>query len=310
MNANHSYHKLMKDGHMNFSQLRCVVALAETGSFTEAAYTVGMTQSAVSHALAHLERELGVTLLERNRKGVVALTDVGQKIIPHVRLLLTQAESIEQEAKAVRGLTMGKLRLGSIFSLCPGLLTGVLTHFQQVYPDIEVILFEGTLQEVQEWIATGIIDIGFVFHEAKKVKSTPIAADALHVFVSEGHHLHTQATVTVNDLRKERLIMPKTGSAFLEMVSFDLKATGSSIRYQASDGATILAMVREGLGVTLLPQMMLPQMLEGVVALPLDPPQQVQIGLATQAKGMASPGVRLFVQTALSWTQESALLRS
>lgn len=293
---------------MNFSQLHCLVALAETGSFTEAAYTVHMTQSAVSHALANLERELGVTLLERNRKGVVALTDVGQKILPYARLLLTQAEGIEQEARAARGLTLGKLRLGSIFSLCPGLLTGILTAFQQAYPDIEVVLFEGTLQEVQEWIATGIVDIGFVFHAASESKSTPIALDALHVFVSEGHPLHTHATVNINDLRKERLIMPKTGGAFFEMVSLDLKATGSSVRYQASDGATILAMVREGLGVTLLPRMMLPQELEGVVALPLDPSQEVQIGLATRTQGALSPSVRWFVQTALARTQKLALL--
>jgi DNA-binding transcriptional LysR family regulator len=198
---------------------------------------------------------------------------------------------------------------GQIQSTCPGLLTGILTRFQQLYPDIEVILFEGTLQEVREWIATGIIDLGIVFHADEETQSTPIAADTLYVFVSQAHPLHTHATVRINDLRKERLIMPKTGGAFLEMVNFDLKATGSSIRYQASDGTTILAMVREGLGITLLPRMMLPQELEGVVALPLDPPQQVQIGLATQTKGTASPGVRLFVQTALAWAQKSALLR-
>src|SRR3989454_2495802 len=84
---------------MNFSQLQSFVALAETGSFTEAAYNVDLTQSAVSHALAALESELGVTLLERNRTGVVAVTNVGQKIIPHVRAILAQAEAIEQEAR-------------------------------------------------------------------------------------------------------------------------------------------------------------------------------------------------------------------
>lgn len=309
MIANHSCHHLMKVTHMNFSQLSCFVALAETGSFTEAAYTVNMTQSAVSHSLAKLEQELGVTLLERNRKGVVALTEVGTKIIPYARLLLTQAENIEQEARAARGLTMGKLRLGSIFSLCPGLLTGILIHFQQAYPDIEVVLFEGTLQEVQEWIATGIIDVGFVFHATEVKNSISVGTDTLHVFVSEGHPLHKQTTVRISDLHKERLILPRTGNAFLEMANFDLKATGSSIRYQASDGTTILAMVREGLGVTLLPRMMLPLEIEGVVALPLDPPQQVQIGLATQAKGKPSPGTRLFLQTALAWTQKSASLR-
>src|SRR5260221_8877776 len=98
MNANHFRHDLMRDMHMNFSQLQSFVALAETGSFTEAAYTVDLTQSAVSHALAALESELGVALLERNPTGVVALTNVGQKIIPHVRALLAQAEAIEQKA--------------------------------------------------------------------------------------------------------------------------------------------------------------------------------------------------------------------
>src|SRR5690348_16257921 len=99
MHANHICHNLMKDQHMNFSQLQCFVVLADMGSFTEAAYAVNMTQSAVSHALAALESDLGVTLLERNRKGVVALTNAGQRIMPHVRELLAQAESIEQEAK-------------------------------------------------------------------------------------------------------------------------------------------------------------------------------------------------------------------
>src|SRR5436853_355688 len=117
MNANHFRHNLMRNVHMNFSQLQSFVALAEMGSFTEAAYSVNLTQSAVSHALSALESELGVTLLERNRKGVVALTPVGQKIIPYVRALLASASAIEQEAKAALGLAMGKLRLGSMESI-------------------------------------------------------------------------------------------------------------------------------------------------------------------------------------------------
>src|SRR5215813_12949974 len=100
MSANHFYHKLIKVMHMNLSHLQSFVALVDTGSFTEAAYAVNLTQSAVSHALSALESELGVTLLERNRKGVVALTAVGQHVLPRARALLAQAEAIEQEAKA------------------------------------------------------------------------------------------------------------------------------------------------------------------------------------------------------------------
>src|SRR5215469_15941298 len=168
---------------MNFSQLQCFVAVAETGSFTEAAYSIDLTQSAVSHALSALESELGVTLLERNNKGVVALTSVGQKLLPHVRILLAQAETIQQEARAARGLARGKLRLGSIPPVSPRLLAGVLTHFRQQYPDIDLVLFEGTLQEVQEWLGTSVIDVGFVHHPARGVESTHLTTDDLLVFV-------------------------------------------------------------------------------------------------------------------------------
>ncbi|AHV95446.1 transcriptional regulator [Paenibacillus sabinae T27] len=70
------------------------------------------------------------------------------------------------------------------------------------------------------------------------------------------------------------------------------------------DSATLLAMVREGLGITLLPRMMLPKKLEGVVALPLNPPQMLQIGLAVRSQEIASPAAVLFVQTVLAWMQE------
>jgi DNA-binding transcriptional LysR family regulator len=310
MIANHIDHKLMRNMHMNFSQLQSFVALADTGSFTEAAYAIDLTQSAVSHALAALESELGVTLLKRNRKGVVALTDAGQKIIPHVRALLAQVEAIEQEAKAAHGEAAGKLRLGSMLSIVsPALLARVLTCFRASYPDIEVVLFEGTMREVGEWIEKSIIDVGFVLFPAQGIEVTPITTDELCVLVPPGHRLHTKVAVTPRDLQEEGWIMEKNQCALQLMEA----AVGPSrvrpqIRYQASDSATILAMIREGLGITLMPRMVLPKKLDGVVALPLDPPHQLQIGLAVRSQAMASPAAQLFVQTALIRVQESAFL--
>ena len=131
--------------------------------------------------------------------------------------------------------------MGSMLSIVsPGLLARVLTCFRASYPNVEVVLFEGTIQLME---------------------------------------------VAVGPSR----IRPH-------------------IRYQASDSATILAMIREGLGITLMPRMMLPNKLEGVVALPLDPPHQLQIGLAVRSQETASPGAMLFVQTAVAWVQEQAAL--
>jgi DNA-binding transcriptional LysR family regulator len=295
---------------MNFSQLQSFVALADTGSFTEAAYAIDLTQSAVSHALSALESELGVTLLERNRKGVVALTSVGQKIIPHVRTLLAQVEAIEQAAKAAHGETSGKLRLGSMLSIIsPRVLARVLTRFRASYPDIEVVLFEGTMREVSEWIEKSIVDIGFVLFPAQGIEVTPITTDELCVLVPLGHRLHTKAAVTPGDLQEEGWIMEKN-QCVLQLLEM---AVGPSrirpqIRYQASDSATILAMIREGLGITLMPRKVLPKKLEGVIALPLDPPRQLQIGLAVRSQAMASRAALLFVQTASIWAQKSAFL--
>jgi DNA-binding transcriptional LysR family regulator len=293
---------------MNFSQLQSFVAVSDTGSFTEAAYELDLTQSAVSHALSTLERELGVTLLERNRKGVVALTAAGQAIIPHVRTLLAQLEAIEQEAKAAQGETSGKLRLGSMFSLVsPALLARVLTRFRTLYPEVEVVLFEGTMREVGEWIEKSIVDVGFVLFPAPGFEVTPMTTDELCVLMPLGHRLHTKGSVRPSELQEEGWIMEKNQCAFqlLEAVLGPSRIR-PQIRYQASDSATILAMIREGLGITLMPRLLLPKKLEGIVALPLDPPHPLPIGLAVRSQAMTSLAARLFVQQASTWVQESA----
>lgn len=290
---------------MNFSQLQSLVALAEQGNFTEAAYRVNLTQSAVSHALASLEDELRVSLLERNRKGIVALTPVGQRIMPHVRMLLAQAEAIQQEAKAAQGLATGKVRLGSVNSFWPELLASILNSFKRRYPDLEVVLFEGTLEEVYEWIGSSLVDAGFVLHPAKGLESKLITNDELYVVVPTSHHLHSQQVVSGSELDGESFIMAKSlcSCQLIEMAG--LAHLRPQIRYQASDSATIMAMVREGLGITLMPGTMLSERMEGegVVALPFEPARYLEIGLAVRSQATASRGAKLFIQIALEWTK-------
>lgn len=291
---------------MNFTQLQAFVALVDTGSFTEAAYAINLTQSAVSHALSTLEAELGVTLFERSRKGVIALTGVGQKILPHARALLAQMEAIEQEAKAAHGLTMGKLRLGSTPTIIsPDLLAGLLTHFQRQYPDVKIVLFEGTMQEVAEWIENSVVDVGLALRPANCLDSTLIMTDELCVVLPPRHRLHQSETVSPADLNAEGFIMAKNECTmqFLRMTGLNVDQNMPPIRYQATDNATILAMVREGLGITVLPRTTLPKRLDGLVVLPIEPPQRLEIGLVMKTQEAASPATKLFVQTTGDWMQ-------
>jgi len=153
-----------------------------------------------------------------------------------------------------------------------------------------------------------MIDVGFVHHPVKGVESTPLATDELQVFVSRGHRLHARTSVSVGELREERLILPRTGCELPEIFEQQRGKQGPPIRYQASEGATILAMVREGLGITILPRWMLPEKLEGIAAIRLDPPRPLPIGLAVRSTDSASPAATLFVQTAVAWVQEQAAL--
>jgi DNA-binding transcriptional LysR family regulator len=294
---------------MHLSQLRIFVALVETGSFTEAAYSVDLTQSAVSHALAALEKELGVTLLERDRQGTMRLSLVGQKVLRHAQEILTHIETIQQEAALALNQTAGKLRLGSTQFVSPRLLAGMLAHFQQQYPHVEVVLFEGSGLEVYEWIDAGVVDVGFVPYDEKNIASTLVSTDEIHVILSEDNHLLQERAITPKQLYKEQFILPKSECDFVLQLGLEPHHHKIHIRYKASDSTTILAMVREGLGITLLPRMLLPTKLEGIRVLPLDPPEYMQLGLSVKSPETASPTAQIFIQTTQAWSQKHGFLR-
>lgn len=294
---------------MNLSQLQSLLALVETGSFTDAAEQVSLTQSAVSHGLATLERELGVTLLERSRRGVVAPTPVGQQVIPHVRALLGHAEAIIHEARAAQGNLTGKVRLGSIHTFVPPQVLGaLLAQFQRQFPKIEVVLFDGALHEVGAWLDQHVVDVSFVILPAPGTVAMPITIDELYVLVPAGHRLSQREVVVAQELTNERFILEPTQCALhmLQQAGIVFGPNGPVKRYEARDSMTIFAMVREGLGITLLPGQMLPPRLEGLHALRLDPPHLLQIGLAYKERATLSRAAQLFLETATAWAQEHA----
>lgn len=133
---------------MTLVQLQVLIAIADSGGFTAAAAQLGMSQSAVSHALGALEQELGVTLVERGRPGV-RLSEAGKRIVAHARAMSSLEEHIRQEA-ASRGVAAGKLRIESFPSVSARLLPGILRRYTSRYLGVEVVLFEGTDDEVRD----------------------------------------------------------------------------------------------------------------------------------------------------------------
>jgi DNA-binding transcriptional LysR family regulator len=294
---------------MTLAQLQAFVVVIENGSFTTASEVLGITQSAVSHAIASLETELGVTLLQRDRAGL-SLTDVGQRVILQAREMLARAETIRQEAAAARGLEAGKLRLGSFPSISARFLPGALRMFRQRYPKIEVILLEGTDQEVREWIDARMVDIGVVTLPTEGVDVTPIAHDEFLVIVPEAHPLTKKSSIRFEPLAHEPLILCTGGCGPLIKALFDKAKVVPQIQLEVQEIAAVLAMVQEGMGITLIPEMALPSQLPaGIKALHLRPTAWRYLALAVPSREAMSPATKMFLQQAEQWGLSQGFLR-
>jgi Transcriptional regulator len=293
---------------MTLAQLQALVTVIEMGSFTTASEELGMTQSAVSHAIASLETELGVTLLRRDRAGLI-LTDVGQRVIPQAREILARAESIRQEAAATRGLAAGKLRLGSFPSISARFLPGALRMFRQRYPKIEIVLLEGTDQEVRAWIEARMVDIGVVTLPTEGVDVTPIAHDEFLVVVPEAHSLAKKSSIRIELLAHEPFIMSTGGCEPLIKAIFDKAKVEPQVQLEVREIAAILAMVQEGMGITIIPEMSLPSQLPtGITTRHLQPTAWRHLALAVPTSETLSPATKKFLQLAEQWGHAQGLL--
>lgn len=284
---------------MSIVRYEIITKVVELGSFTETAEKLNMTQSAVSHAVASLESEWGVSLLIRDRKKGITLTEIGQKVLPHLREILKRVEIINQEIALTNNLETGIIRIGTFASASSCLLPKLLVKFQKKHPKIEFKFFEGTYEEISEWLSSGIIDIGFVV----KGKSNPdfdlvpLIRDNMVVAFHPEHRFLYKETVNMEELLEESFIMP-TGmyQSHVEEL-FEEAQIKPSILFEVHDCTTIANMVQEGLGVTIGPELFLKTQ-QNIKVSKLNIKNSREVALACHSIANASPAVKEFLHVA------------
>jgi DNA-binding transcriptional LysR family regulator len=148
---------------MKLSQIQALVAVAEQGSFSEAALELDLSQPAISHAIATLEEELGVILFARGRRGAI-LTPAGEKIVAHARQMLKHLEMMHKEANLHKGLHGGQVRIASFRSVATYLLPKAIAKFQKQFPEVVVRPIErASYVDVEECLREGKADIGITY---------------------------------------------------------------------------------------------------------------------------------------------------
>ncbi|MEU6073478.1 LysR family transcriptional regulator [Micromonospora sp. NPDC047074] len=258
---------------MNLAQLRALVAVVDTGGFTRAAATLGLTQSGVSHVVASLERELQLPLLSRTRDGV-RLTAHGRQIIGHAREVVQRTERITEIAVAATDQHRRRLRLAA-FPSAAQLLPAVIAAFAQQLPDVTVVLLEGSDSEVRAWLDDKLVDAGVIAHldddTAPGSGGVVLHRDRMLAVVDPDHPLAGQPTLTLADLADDPFLMSDNGCEPLLRRMYD--AAGQPLRphRRVRDMATLLALVREQLGVTVVPELSLTGA-QALAAIPISPP--------------------------------------
>jgi DNA-binding transcriptional LysR family regulator len=288
---------------MTLAQLRTLVAVVESGSFSRAADLLHVTQSGVSHAVGTLERELAVPLFER-RGGRVALTERGHRVLAHARAMLEREQQIRQEVKRGDGAEAGRVRLGSVPSVSVRVLPKLFAFLARRHPTLDVILFDGSDDEVRAWLLSGAIDVGVVALPSRDFQTTEFVSDLMVAVVPERHRLANKGKVRLREIGSIPFIMSNGGCEPLIRRMFRAAAVPLRIRYEVRDMATILGMVKEGLGVTVVPTLSLPERHPGIRALPLVPSVERRLALAVRSRETSPPAVRAFIHAAPLFTTQ------
>ena len=281
---------------MTIAQLRTFLAIIQTGTFSGAAERLTMSQSAVSHALASLERELGGPLLTRGPGRPVSSTELGRLIAPEARQLVERADRIETTAGSYLGLERGRLRIASIASIAATHLPFLLGRFRARHPRIEVAVLEGADGEVRDWLVGGVADVGFLAGPLDGLATAPFVEDALLALVRADHRLATYPAVKPADFDGESFITTTGGCEPLVLAWFGDRPP--RIEYDVRGIDTMISFVREGLGISIVPELALPGDTTGLALRPLDPSGVRSVVVAWSAEHEPTPVVSGFLRAA------------
>lgn len=291
---------------MSLGKFEVVVTVMESGSLTKAGEVLGLTQSAISHAIASLEREYGFTILTRGRTGV-SLTSNGERLLKYMREILKWHDQMMQEVSAINGIEVGTVRIGTFTSVSTQWLPGILKQFQDQYPEIEIKLHEGYYDDIEHWVLTGAIDFGFVsVPTLEGLETIPLHRDRMYVLLHENHPLAGQESLSLNDLQQEIFIMPKPGCDNDIQRIFKQYAFTPQVKYELGDDHAIIAMVQNGLGISILPEMILFRLPSNIRAIPLQGEHFRTLGMAVLSLEQMSPASRRFLTAVTEWIKEHA----
>lgn len=278
--------------------------VVELGSFTKAADMLGYTQPAMSQMITSLEKELSIKLLYRSRY-CVHLTIEGERLFPSIQKTISQYQSMQEIAKEIRGLDTGVIRIGTISSISCHWLPSLIKQFQEQYPNVEFVLHQGDYTSIPEWVQTGETDFGFVNPDAVPLMKTRFVKEGEHRAVLPlNHPLAQKPYVTLEELAKEPFLLLEEGNLSEPLEAFRESGLEPYIRLRVHDDYSILSMIETGLGISILPELVLRKTNYQVAILPIKPMIVRKIGLISKEKNALPLASKYFIDFLFAHIEE------
>lgn len=277
---------------MTLLSYQVFMAVVEQESFQRAAQVLQLTPSAISHAIAAMESELGSPLFVRSRQGVY-LTNYGKELFPYIKNVLNSDEYLQQAIAQFNGMQKGVVRIGIFNSACVEWMPSLLKDFKQEYPDVSLDIYQGTYDDVYQWLKDGVVDLGFLSASSVgDLAYEPIYQDRIVCVVPQGFRTEHPGYMTIEELRRQNFVTQREGcDADVNnfMSKYNLPGGGGSY---IVDDMSAIALVMGGYGVCLVPELVIRNISFPVDVYPLDVEEKRTIVLASVRSDVLAPAVQ------------------
>lgn len=248
--------KRKRQGPIKLSQLQILMTVADRSSFSEAALCLGLSQSAVSCAIASLESDLGVLLLMRGHQGA-SLTPIGERIVGYTHQMMELESKIIKEANLAKGLEKGQVRIATFRSISTHVLPKVISQFYHRFPDLSIKLREHSDEfGVEEDLRRGYSDVGFTDQQlSKEFESWATIQDEYLVLLPPSSK--TQLCLNWESLSTYPMIFSSEGDSCDENVIEHCSIYGATLQiaYRVKSDSAIVSMVAQALGASIMPRL-------------------------------------------------------
>jgi DNA-binding transcriptional LysR family regulator len=278
--------------------------VVELGSFTKTAEAMGFTQSSVSQSVKTLEEELGTTLVNR-KTGAISLTKDGRQYYPFILSIYNAERLLEQKNKEMSGLEDAVISIGTFTGISRTVLPAMMRDFQREYPSVTFELAQDNYDGIHEMIKDGTVDFGFTNSDyTTDLDTVSLYKERLMAVLPPDHPLADKDSLELSELALEPYIQLSEGERNVAREAFSKKNLTPDIRYNVMDDYTILAMVREGLGISMIYERTLKGYSHDLPVRPIRESPSRTIALAWNNWSTMPQAARLFAQFIMNHCSE------